>query len=127
MSKKVLVIEDDRGFAHILEFDLKKNGYEVVTAANGEEGYVIAKAEHPDLILLDVRMPKMSGYQFVQKMKHEKDGMSKVPIIVMSASETLKKHFSGDDIFAFLDKGCPSKEFMAKVCEGLQGMEEKQG
>ena len=69
MGKKILVVDDEIHIVQIVKFNLeKRGGYEVLTAKNGEEGLETAKSERPDLILSDVMMPKMSGFQFCEAL-----------------------------------------------------------
>ncbi|HEX6925298.1 MAG TPA: sigma-54 dependent transcriptional regulator, partial [Longimicrobiaceae bacterium] len=64
---RILVVDDEAGLRHTLELILTDEGYEILKAANGEEGLRVAKSEHPDLILCDVRMPKIDGLAFVER------------------------------------------------------------
>ena len=80
---KILIIEDERALADVLAARLKKEGYEVNTAEDGEKGFDVITKWQPDLILLDIVMPKMDGYEVLEKMK-EKD--IKKPVIIISNS-----------------------------------------
>ena len=73
MTIKILTVDDEPDVRRLIEIKLKKAGFEVITAADGEEGVEKAKAENPDLILMDVMMPKMDGYTAVEKIKTEMD------------------------------------------------------
>jgi two-component system alkaline phosphatase synthesis response regulator PhoP len=68
-TKKVLIVEDDEGFRAILEKSFEGSDLGTITAGDGEEGLEKAKAENPDLILLDIMMPKMDGIQMAKKLK----------------------------------------------------------
>ena len=81
---KILVVEDERDIRDLIAFTLKFAGYEVVTAANGEEGYQVALKEIPDLVLTDVRMPKMTGYELCKVIKAEPT-LQHVPVVFLSA------------------------------------------
>jgi DNA-binding response OmpR family regulator len=70
-GKKVLVAEDDPDIRNLIVYSLQFAGFKVVQASNGEEAVTQAKAEQPDIILLDVRMPKMSGYEACAELKSE--------------------------------------------------------
>ena len=83
-DKKILVVEDDKDIQELVEEILKSEGYKVFTAGNGLEGYEIFKHEKLDLIILDVMMPKMDGYQ-MSKLVRQRD--EKVPIIMLTALE----------------------------------------
>ena len=69
MNKKILVVEDEKAISDILEFNLKKEGYEVVCAADGEAGLSAARGENPDLILLDVMLPKLDGFEVCKEVR----------------------------------------------------------
>lgn len=83
-DKKILVVEDDRDIQELVEEILKAEGYKVYTANNGLEGYELFKYEDLDLIILDVMMPKMDGYQMA-KLVRQRD--EKIPIIMLTALE----------------------------------------
>ena len=80
MSVRILAVDDEDDVRRLIQIKLKKEGFEVLTAANGLEGFEKARDEHPDLVLLDVMMPKMDGYTAAAKIKAE---VSPAPIIIM--------------------------------------------
>ena len=81
---KILIAEDERDIRDLITFTLGFAGFEVVAAANGEEAVNLARQEIPDLILMDVRMPRMTGYEACALMK--KDAKLKdIPVIFLSA------------------------------------------
>jgi len=80
MTIKILTVDDEPDVRRLIEIKLKKAGFEVITAVDGEEGVEKAKAEKPDLILMDVMMPKMDGYTAVEKIKTE---MKPAPLVMM--------------------------------------------
>ena len=81
---KILIAEDERDIRDLITFTLKFAGYEVVATANGEEAYQKALQDKPDLILMDVRMPRMTGYEACKRMKAE-DSLKDVPVVFLSA------------------------------------------
>jgi len=81
---KILVAEDEQDIRDLIEFTLKYAGHEVVSVANGEEACQMAKKIMPDLILLDVRMPVMSGYEACEKIKNDPKTKN-IPIVFLSA------------------------------------------
>ena len=88
MSKKILIVEDDGNIRELLRLYLEREGYEITEAANGEEGVELWRKINPDMILLDVMMPIMDGWQVCKIIRKE----SKVPIIIMTAKgETFDK------------------------------------
>lgn len=84
--KKILIIEDELPYLRLLTEYLKNQKYEVVTAGNGEEGLKVAAKEHPNLILLDIRMPVMDGVTMLDKLRKEKYGQ-KVDVIILTNLE----------------------------------------
>lgn len=84
MTKKILIIDDDKIFSKILRDGLTAGGkgeYEVTSAFDGEEGFGIAEREKPDLIMLDLVMPKLGGIDFLKKLREEEWGKN-IPVIV---------------------------------------------
>ena len=81
---KILIAEDERDIRDLITFTLGFAGFEVVAAANGEEAVNLAKQETPDLILMDVRMPRMTGYEACAVMKADPK-LKDVPVIFLSA------------------------------------------
>ncbi|HJS30229.1 MAG TPA: response regulator [Anaerolineales bacterium] len=81
---KILIAEDERDIRELITFTLKFAGYEVITASNGEEAVQAALVENPDLILLDVRMPKMTGYEACRAIRSAA-ALAEVPVAFLSA------------------------------------------
>ena len=81
---KILIAEDERDIRDLITFTLGFAGYEVVAAANGEEALNLARQEIPDLILMDVRMPRMTGYEACIAMKADAK-LKDIPVIFLSA------------------------------------------
>ena len=82
--KKVLVVEDDQDNREMVLKVLKHNGYQAIEAVDGEEAIEKAKAENPDLILLDLYIPKMDGYEVTRRLKGDQ-GLRHIPIIALTA------------------------------------------
>ena len=80
----VLVVDDDPVIQKLLQVNFEMEGYAVLTAADGEEGLERARADHPDVIVLDVMMPKMNGLEVAQALKGD-SGTAKIPIVLLSA------------------------------------------
>jgi CheY-like chemotaxis protein len=85
--KKILVIDDDQIFRDLIANGVDKTQYEVTTAADGIEGMEVLEKATPDLILLDVMMPRMNGVEFLEKMKEKGD--KQVPVIITSNDSSL--------------------------------------
>ncbi len=81
---KILIAEDEPDIRDLITFTLRFAGYEVIGAANGEEAVDFARREKPDLILLDVRMPRMTGYEACEVIKADED-IRHIPVIFLSA------------------------------------------
>ena len=103
MGKKVLVIDDDTTFLRLVEQILTQAGYEVLKAGNGQEGLRLLFAHKPDIVLLDVMMPRMDGWQTSQRIRDVSD----IPIIIVTGNKT-----SEDDIVRGLD--CGADDYLLK-------------
>jgi DNA-binding response OmpR family regulator len=101
--KTVLVVEDDKDVSALLSWALRDQGYRVLTAADGVEALALVCEQDPDLILLDMMMPKMNGWQFVQEFRR-RFRSSLTPIIVMSATCDLQSHASRLNLQHYLRK-----------------------
>ena len=82
--KKVLICDDDAVILKLLQVNLELEGYDVITGRNGEEAVRLAQAERPDLIILDIMMPKLDGYQACRQIK-ARESTKDIPIIFLSA------------------------------------------
>lgn len=112
MSKKVLVVDDEADVRTFLKTALRKAGYEVVTAENGAEGLQVARAEKPDLITLDLMMPRQSGTDFYRHLQKDAE-LVKTPVIVISGLSG--RHLAVPEPFAVFDKPIDPKEFIETV------------
>jgi len=83
-EKKILVVDDELDVQSILSFRLEINGYSVIVASDGEEGLEKIKKENPDLVLLDLMLPKMNGFEICRMVKFD-DRLKGLPIIILSA------------------------------------------
>ena len=84
MKKKVLIVDDDPIIIEVLSVRLKMTGFEVLSAANGKEGLEKANREHPDLIILDVIMPEMNGFETCRHLK-EDPKTKDIPVIMLTS------------------------------------------
>jgi CheY-like chemotaxis protein len=85
MAKKILIAEDEKILLSLLERKLKKEGYDVVTAVDGEEGLRKMKEFKPDVLLLDIVMPKMGGFEVLEERLKDEE-LKKIPVIIISNS-----------------------------------------
>jgi two-component system response regulator VicR len=118
MNQKILIVDDEKNIVDIVKYNLSKEGYEVIEAYDGEAGYKLAVSESPDLILLDIMMPKMDGYEVCRQIRKT----SQVPIIMLTArAEELDKVFGfelgADD---YVTKPFSVRELMARVKANLR-------
>lgn len=113
MEKKILVVEDEKAIADILEFNLKKEGYNVTCAYDGEDGLGKARELNPDLILLDVMLPKLDGFEVCKSVRK----FSNVPIIMVTAREEEVDKVLGLELGAddYITKPFSMRELMARV------------
>lgn len=121
MSKKILVVDDEIHIVQIVKFNLeKRGGYTIVTAKDGEEGYEKALSEKPDMILSDVMMPKMSGFEFCKKVK-ETSEISTIPFILLTAKGQENDVESGKQSGAddYITKPFSPRALLKKVAEIL--------
>ncbi len=85
MAKKILVVDDEPDIVKVITFRLKKEGYEVIAARDGQEALDLAKKEIPDLVLLDLRLPFISGYKVCESLKAD-ENLKKIRIVFLTAS-----------------------------------------
>ena len=95
MAAKILVVDDDQNVQRQLIYTLKQEGYEVVQASDGAEGFRLWGAEEPALILLDVTLPKLDGYQVATKIRAEEGANGHVPIIMLTAEREVEQKVRG--------------------------------
>ena len=88
MNKKILIVEDENEIREAMNEAVTTAGYETVSATNGKEGLQMAMAEKPDLILLDLRMPVMSGFEMLSDLRRDDWGKG-VKVIVMTQAEDM--------------------------------------
>ena len=117
---RILLAEDDRILRKAGEVSLKKKGYDVIPAVDGEDALAKARAEKPDLVLLDVMMPQKSGYEVCARMRERAD-WEDIKIIMLSArgrdAEVSRGLAAGADVYVI--KPFSTRELMAKIRELL--------
>ncbi len=114
--KKILVVDDSPTERHFLVELLTRNGYQVVTAESGEEGINKAKAEHPDLVIMDVVMPGLNGYQATRTLTRD-DETKNIPVFVCTtkSQETDKIWGLRQGAQDYLVKPVNPEELLAKI------------
>jgi DNA-binding response OmpR family regulator len=112
-SAKVLVVEDEEPLRFTLAHNLKREGYDVITAARGDDGLRIAREERPDLIVLDVMLPGMDGIQVCRLLRRDTD----VPIIMLTALGGENDRVAGLDVGAddYMAKPFGVRELLARI------------
>ncbi|TCO77938.1 response regulator YycF [Marinisporobacter balticus] len=113
MGRKVLVVDDERSISEILKFNLEKEGYEVSVASDGEEAVQKAYQVEPEIILLDVMLPKMDGFQVCKKIRENFN----MPIIMLTAKEEEVDKILGLELGAddYITKPFSMRELLARV------------
>jgi DNA-binding response OmpR family regulator len=126
-KRKVLIVDDEPNIVTALEFLLERRGYEVRVATNGEEALAQAESYRPDVMLLDVMMPKRSGYEVCQKVRERPD-MQHVKVVMLSAkgreAEVSKGLSLGADLY--ITKPFSTSELVERI-DGLLGAAAKPG
>ena len=113
-KKKILIVEDEKNIVDILRFNLQREGYDTLEAYDGAAGLELARTENPDLVLLDVMLPKMIGFDVCSKLREE--GRN-VPVILLTAREEEADKVLGLEIGAddYITKPFSMRELMARV------------
>lgn len=113
-KKTVLIVEDEMNIVDIVRFNLQREGYATLEAYDGEAGLALAREKKPDLILLDVMMPKMMGFDVCRALRAEGDN---VPVIILTAREEEADKVSGLEIGAddYITKPFSMRELIARV------------
>ena len=113
-KKTVLIVEDEKNIVDILRFNLMREGYQTIEAYDGEDGLNKARSENPDLILLDVMLPKMIGFDVCRQLRQEGNN---VPVIILTAREEEADKGLGLEIGAddYITKPFSMRELIARV------------
>jgi two-component system OmpR family response regulator len=121
MSSKILVVEDDQTLLGVLKYNFVKEGYHVVTATDGAQALKTARKDKPDLIILDIMLPEMSGYEVCRILRKEMN----VPIVVLTARDDETDKVTGLDLGAddYITKPFSMRELLARVRALLRRLE----
>jgi DNA-binding response OmpR family regulator len=124
MSQKILIIEDDPGTTRFLSYTLKQEGYNVLSVADGLEGLKKAQDEHPDLIILDVMLPGMDGYEVCHRLRQKSETLT-VPVLMVSGRARQDDKNIGIRMGAdiYLSKPVDPETILAKVEALLAGVD----
>ena len=123
-TKTILVVDDEKRLVSLVESYLTQEGYRVVTAYNGKEALSVAQKEKPDLVVLDVMMPEMDGYEFMRRHRAENDS----PIILLTARVDDEENVVGLEVGAddYMTKPFRPRELVARVRAVLRRAGEKE-
>jgi two-component system, cell cycle response regulator DivK len=120
MSKRILVVEDTEDNRQIIRDLLSSAGYELIEAADGAEGVALAQSQHPDLILMDIQLPQMDGYEATRRIRAV-PGLAAVPIIAVTSyalsGDEAKTRAAGCD--GYVAKPFSPRQLLAKIREFL--------
>lgn len=118
MAKKILIVEDEKNIVDILKFNLTKEGFSTITSYDGEEGLKFALNNNPDLILLDIMLPKMDGFSVCKKIRQTLN----TPIIMLTAKEEEVDKVLGLELGAddYITKPFSTRELIARVKANLR-------
>lgn len=113
MPQKILVVEDEKPIADILQYNLEEEGFKVLVAYDGEKALRLAFDEHPDLILLDVMLPHVDGFSLCRQIRNKLD----VPIIMLTAKESEVDKVLGLELGAddYVTKPFSMRELLARI------------
>ena len=118
MASKILIVDDEKTIADILAYNLRKEGYDTIEAFDGDTGLKLAISENPDLVILDIMMPGLDGYEVCRQIRK----VSQVPIIMLTAKaeesdKVLSFELGADD---YITKPFGMKEMLARVMANLR-------
>lgn len=118
MSKRILIVDDEKHIVEILKFNLEKEGFSTMLAYDGEKGLEMALAQNPDLILLDIMLPKMDGFTVCRKIRQKLS----TPILMLTAKEEEVDKVLGLELGAddYITKPFSVRELMARVKANLR-------
>ncbi|MEK7202161.1 MAG: response regulator [Patescibacteria group bacterium] len=113
MGKKILVADDERNIVLLVKVNLERQGYDVITAADGEECLDRVRSEKPDLIVLDIFMPKLDGFGVLKAIREAPD-TADLPVIILS-QEDEDRVSSGDRVDMYIPKPFDPRDLIALV------------
>jgi two-component system alkaline phosphatase synthesis response regulator PhoP len=122
--KRILVVDDEIYIVHILEFTLTMEGYDVITAADGEEALRKVRDDRPDLVVLDIMMPKMDGYEVCRRLRQDEEAQG-LPVILLSAKGRPIDRETGLEVGAddYIVKPFSPRRLLEKIKDLLQRQE----
>jgi len=115
-AKKILIVDDDADIRAYLEALFTENGYEVVVAFDGHEGFQVLKDTNPDLVTLDLQMPNETGAKFYRK-KHKDEELDRIPVIVISGLSG--RHLAVGEPAAVFEKPIDEEKLLEAVRKAI--------
>ncbi len=121
--EKVLIVEDEKEISKLLKYNLEKEGYQVFSASDGEAGLALAKSKHPDMVILDLMLPKLSGIEVCKMIRKD----SQVPIIMLTAKKEETDRVLGLELGAddYVTKPFSVRELLARIKSLFRRSKEK--
>lgn len=116
--KRILVVDDEPNVAMMIQSRLENENYDVIKAQDGLEALEKVRSEQPDLILLDILMPRMDGCEFLEQMKVQ-GLMKNIPIIVLTAKASMREFFLVEGVAEFLVKPFNSRHLLGEIARHL--------
>ncbi len=126
MAKKILVVDDERHIVRLVQVNLEKHGYEVTTAYDGVEALEKVASDRPDMIVLDVMMPRMNGFDVLKKLQAD-PATQDIPVIMLTAKAQDADIFKGwsSGVSSYLTKPFNPMELLTFVQRIFQSLEEE--
>jgi len=120
ITKRILIIDDEAGFSRAIKYALEKEGYEVLTASNGLQGLMTAQKEKIDLLILDVMLPGLDGYEVCNRLRSDPE-TANLPIIMLSAKGQDADRTTGLQVGAseYLSKPIENATLLGKISSWL--------
>ena len=125
-KKKILIVDDEDDILHFLELVLREKGYEVATAGSGYEALTRTQMEKPDLVLLDIMMPQMDGWEVLKLLRVDEE-TRRIPVAMLSARTEAKDRVQGlqEGAVDYICKPFSLKELLSKIEQVFAGAHQK--
>ena len=125
-KKKILVVDDEDDILHFLELVLREKGYEVATASGGHEALTKAQVDRPDLVLLDIMMPQMDGWEVLKLLRVDEE-TAHIPVAMLSARTEAKDRVQGlqEGAVDYICKPFSLKELLSKIEQVFAGAHQR--
>ena len=118
MSKTILVADDDRLLTKLLKKFLEDHGFGVLVANDGEEALLLLEQSRPDLIVLDIQMPKVNGYSFLFEMR-KFERAEQIPVLILTCKEEMEEIFRVEGVKEYIVKPVHNEVLLEKIKKHL--------